>query len=75
MTLEKELVIFLTSSEIETDGFDAREVMEMLEFMFTMAIIALIFVAATALVALVAGGIMKLKHTASKDETHKVSPE
>jgi hypothetical protein len=45
----------------------------MLEFMFTMAIIALIFVAATALVAFLAGGLMKLRHAASKDETHKLS--
>jgi hypothetical protein len=47
----------------------------MLEFLFTMAIIAVIFVAATGLVALAAGGLMKLRHAASKDETHKVSPK
>ena len=47
----------------------------MLEFLFTMAIIALIFVAATALVALAAGGLLKLRHSASKDKTHKVTPE
>ena len=44
----------------------------MLEFLFTMAIIALIFVAATVLVALAAGGLMKLRNTYTKRDTHGI---
>ena len=75
LTLGKDLLKILTSSEDETNGLYLKEVIKMMEFLLTMAVIALVFVAATIVVALVSGGLVKLKDVTFKRNTENTSSE